>query len=264
MSFSSPDFANTSSSGRLSPNQTCGTIVGNRVGPQVSQRPEVRTRRCVISVTGMTCTSCVGTIERTLRSHGGELSAEPPVPPRLSCRPLARRGRCCLCVADGGKSRGHVRPRRDRRRRRGPADRSSGLLRHGGGARRDSRQAGPQGECAVPAGAEDTADVCHSFQVSGAPPASTNWSPNWGLRAASWPPRSAWPPAALSSATSPRRSERETFWPSSRCWPRLDWAPESSAWSLTSALLLQDLGFQAELDKPGVKQNLDHWAEIQQ
>lgn len=42
------------------------------VGPPVSRGPRVRTHRCVIGVVGMSCASCVGTIERKLRSHGGE------------------------------------------------------------------------------------------------------------------------------------------------------------------------------------------------
>lgn len=42
------------------------------VGPPASQGPGVRTHRCVIGVVGMSCASCVGTIEKKLRSHRGE------------------------------------------------------------------------------------------------------------------------------------------------------------------------------------------------
>ncbi|XP_056882868.1 copper-transporting ATPase 2 isoform X2 [Takifugu flavidus] len=203
------EFANTSqkgesSSGLHSPNLTRKKTVENGVRPQATPGPEVKAHKCFIGVTGMTCASCVATIERNLRRHQGvaavfvslmagkaEVKYDPDV---ISAAEVAKLiddlGFRATLMEDAAKTEGKL----------------------------DLRITGMT-----------CASCVHKIE--------SKLSSTYGVVAAS-----------VSLATNKAQVQYD---------PEVVGARDVVA-------IIQDLGFQAELEKTGLKHNLDHSEEIQQ
>lgn len=193
----------------------------DEAGAQVRRGGEARSRRCVIGVSGMTCASCVGTIERRLRGQPGERRRQRSRVGSGAARVSTELWPAGVAAAFVSLMAGKAEVTYD------PdvigAGAVAGLIQDLG-FRATLVEAATASEGTLDLRVslslpllENVPETCHSFQDSPAPPASTKSSPNWGRPVAWWRPPSAWPAAALGSDTNPRPWEPETFWTSFRC-----------------------------------------------